>query len=89
MTLDITNLQIDSASPEGQVIEDIITRDQVIPGEAVLRALRDIAGPSPRPTTRPGELLFGLFADEPALIQRIAKEARGARGREAVKEFSA
>lgn len=89
MTFDIPSLHIDSASPEGQVVEGIIRREHVTPEEAVLRALRGFANGPAASDEKPGELLFGLFSDGPELMSRIAEEARGARDREAVKEFSA
>ena len=84
---------IDSQSPEGNVMKSIVNSDHVSPEEAVRSVPRGTAGEQlaagPSKTDaemKPGELLFGLFADEPELIQRIARDARDARDREIVKE---
>lgn len=91
MSFDIPQLHFPGNSPEAQVIEAIINRDHVSPEEAVRRALRGIAkergkvvSPATAEGKQPGELLLGLFADEPELIERIARNARAARDSEIV-----
>jgi hypothetical protein len=95
MSFDIP-LHIENNTPEAQVIEAIIRHDHVSPEEAVRRALRGMAiedqsrsAPSGEPSKKPGELLFGLYADEPELMQRIAEGSRRARDNEIVKDYSA
>lgn len=95
MNFDIP-LHIENDTPEAQLIEAIIKRDRVSPEEAVRRALRGVAidhqASAPRPsvaTKKPGELLFGLYADEPELMQRIAEDSRKRRDGEIVKNYGA
>ena len=67
------NLQIniDSESPEGHVLEDIVNRDHISPEEAVLQLLRERSGISP------AREMLGAFADtdDPAMLAEIVQEA--------------
>lgn len=96
MSFIIPSFQVPDNSPEANVIADIMHRDQVSPQDAVKIMLRSAALETARnaeiaenPEPKPGELLFGLFSDDPELIDNIAKEARKARDREIVKDISA
>jgi len=94
MSFDIP-LHIETNTPEARLIEAIVIRDHVSPEEAVRRALRGVAiePVSDRANSeigkKPGELLFGLYADEPELMERIAEDSRTARDGEIVKGYSA
>ena len=94
MNFDIP-LHIENNTPEARLIEAIVSRDHVSPEEAVRMALRGVASEPLSDRTdskvgkKPGELLFGLYADEPELMQRIAEESRAARNSEIVKGYSA
>jgi hypothetical protein len=90
MTFDL-HIHIDDQSPESYVLESIISRDNVSAEDAVRTALRGMAierrpgwPASNEVEKKAGALLFGIFADEPKLMQRIAKDARDARDREIV-----
>jgi hypothetical protein len=91
MSFGIQKLHIADNSPEGQVIAAIVSRDDVSPSEAVLTALRGLAAHEPFQTSKdskkPGELLFGIFADEPEVMRQIATNLRAARDREIEKGF--
>ncbi|HEY3783548.1 MAG TPA: hypothetical protein VGL56_20895 [Fimbriimonadaceae bacterium] len=95
MSFDIQQLHIPDNSPEADLIGGIVAKNHVSPGEAVLAALGALAvlqNPDKYPLAptraKPGELLFGLFADEPLLIKRISDEALAARKGEIVKRVS-
>jgi len=56
MTLDIL-VHIDSQSPEGRIVGDIVTRDHVTPEEAVLRLLKQLAD-----QRSPADQIWGAFS---------------------------
>ena len=94
MSFDIP-LHIENNTPEARLIEAIVSRYHVSPEEAVRKALRGVAieplsdRANGEVGKKPGELLFGLYADEPELMQRIAEDSRTARDSEIVKGYSA
>ncbi len=73
MSFDISNLHIADGSPEGQVVEAIISRDHVSPEEAVRRALRQLALPG----RSPAEQMWGAFSspEDSAMLDEIVAEA--------------
>lgn len=96
MSFLIPSFQIPDNSPEANIIAAIMDRDNVSPQDAVKQMLRNVAHEKAKITEvtaqkepSPGELLIGLFADDPDLILNIAKEARESRDREIVKDISA
>jgi hypothetical protein len=92
MSFDIPRLHLSDNSPEARVMEDIVTRDHVCPSEAILSVLRGLATDQATQTEeskKGGELLFGLFSDEPELMRRIAAGAPAARDGEIVKNLDA
>ncbi len=60
MSYDFANLHIDEDSPEGQVLEAIMKRDQISPEEAIRRALMQSSVAEKNPAQR----LIGLFSSE-------------------------
>ena len=93
MSFDIPQIHLPDNSPEARAIEAIISRDHVTAEEVVRSAIRGLAadalGSARAEDTKPGELLFGLFADEPDLMDQIARDARSARDQEIVRQYSA
>jgi len=70
MTFDL-HIRIESDSPEGHILEDIVKRDHVSHEEAVLKVLREKSGLSP------GQQMLGAFssADDAAMFNEIVHEA--------------
>jgi len=96
VSFDIPPMHIDDNTPEARIIEAIVSRDHVSPEEVVRRALRgmvmdraDTVSKNGVTSKNPGELLFGLFADDPGLIRKIATDARSARDQETVTDRGA
>lgn len=82
MSFDIDHLHIDEASPEGQSLQAVISREQVSPEEAIRRILRDAGGTlGPRKERRGPKTpnldiaathsIIGMFADRPDLNAAI------------------
>ena len=75
MSFDIPKLHFPDHSPEAQVIEGIVTRDHVSPGEAVRRALRglakDTAVPRAQAKDRKGKRVAPLTDEELANLDRL------------------
>ncbi|CAN5582851.1 hypothetical protein BH11ARM2_BH11ARM2_21310 [soil metagenome] len=78
MSFDIDHLHIDAASPEGESLQAIISREQVSPEEAIRRILRDAGratgprkerrGPkAPNLDVAATDSIIGMFADRPDL----------------------
>lgn len=92
MNFDIP-LHIETDTPEARAIEAVMKRDHVSAEEAVRRALRGVViegqktSSTDQASKKPGELLFGLYADEPDLMQRISEDSRKARNAEVVKHY--
>ena len=77
MTFDF-HMHIDSQSPEGHVVESIISRDHVSPEEAVLRILREKGRPNPE------QEMIGALSDPEsiAILDEVVAEAYRMRGQD-------
>jgi hypothetical protein len=75
MSFLIEKLQIDENTPEGRALKAIVRRDHVTPEEAVRKALRTLARPTP------AEEMIGAFSspEDAALLDEAMEIARQAR----------
>lgn len=63
MTLDVL-VHIDSQSPEGRIVESIVSRDNVSPEEAVLRLLKQLVD-----QRNPGDQMWGAFSSPDSTLR--------------------
>ena len=82
MTFDL-HIHFDSQSPEGHVVESIVSRDRVSPEEAVLRVLREKGRPTP------AQEMIGALSDPEsiAILDEVVAEAYRMRRLDQTRDF--